>query len=79
MLIQIHDAGKDGKRKVEVSDESGIRFKGEADDLAEAHKLLKAARKHDWDAEALAAETKAAEQREKARVEKGKKAAEPKK
>lgn len=78
MLIQICDEKK-GKRPIIVSDGDKVLFEGEADNVAEAHKLLKALRKHDWDAGALAAATKAAGKKEADRVEEGKRAAEPKK
>lgn len=81
MLIQICDADKNGKRPIRVMDGETEVFTSVADDLAAAHKLVRRGNRDGWETvtpEALAAETKAAAVKEGARVEGGKKAAEPK-
>lgn len=79
MNINIGDE-KGGKRPVTVTDADGTEiYSGTTATTEDAHKAIKALRKADWDAEALAEQTKAATKKEKAEVEKGKADAEPKK
>lgn len=48
MLILISDADKAGKRQVTVTDDGAEIFSASVADLAEAHKVIKAARKNAW-------------------------------
>lgn len=81
MHIQIESVEKDGPRKVVITTDEGETVNLKADDLKHAHKLIKQGREDGWDTvtpEALAKATKAEAAKEKARVEAGKEAAEPK-
>lgn len=72
----------DGKMTVSVHDETGEMVRTPADDRKHAEKLVKQAAKDGWEsitAKSLAEQTKAEKAKETARVEAGKKAAEPKK
>jgi hypothetical protein len=69
-----------GKMTVSVHDETGELVRVPADDRKHAEKLVKQAAKDGWESitpEALAAQTKAAAAKEKARVEAGKASSEP--
>lgn len=71
-----------GKMTVSVHDETGELVRVPADDRKHAEKLVAQAAKDGWQSitpAALAEQTKAEKARETARIEAGKKAAEPKK
>lgn len=81
MLIQIESGGKDGPRKVVVTEDGMEPVEFTAASLPEAHKTLKKGRVEGWDAvrpATLARQTKEATKVENARIDAGKKAAEPK-
>lgn len=76
MLINITDADENGKRKLVVTDGDTELFSQSIADTAAGHRLAKAGQRHGWDSDDLAEAVKAETEREKARVEGGKKAAE---